>query len=621
MSNRKLHSTFALAILLCLSPALSLLQGCGSGGNSGAASAVSRQAQVRLNIVWPEKTGNPGTGRYIPSYASSLFLELYLTKDPTKRYTLIANRPSDKPSTQSVVFSQLLNEGDYTLAGAARVSADGQGATVASAVTAVAVKAGMAPVELSLATTIKTISILGQPLTASIGTNATLQGGAYDPDGRSLLLPAGSLTWSVVSGGSFGTLTPAGVLTPTAAGVMRVRLSEPGAGVTGEANVTISTVSVSIALGSTPYPKEGVDLANTSYVTGKGAKGNIAWTYDAVSSTYVLSSPILGGNGLVYIATDKSDRNTYATAVKTSDGTKAWSVALNLSTVYSPIALSNNTICFPGNTTGVVALDALTGIERWRNDSGNATSGLGVDKSNHLVFGTRDGLIINDAGTGSSVASVDGRNASLPAIGADGTLYFVWQNGSDTRDGRLSAVNPVTRQILWTAVDIESGSTPVIGPNGWVYVIGSQGPTVAFTRLVAFDPASGAIKAELRNQSHGFSANLAFDKNSNLYVSLGNKVISYNLTFGINWSSVAFLSDTNEYLPARAVTVGPDSTIYVTADQNGPSGKAKVYALSTVDGSKKWEVSFTGRVLKGMAVDTDGTIYALTDLGKLIAIK
>ena len=83
MSNRNLHSTVALAILLCLSPAMSLLQGCGSGG-SGGASDTTRQAQVKLNIVWPEKTGDTGTGRYIPSYASSLFLELYLTKDPTK---------------------------------------------------------------------------------------------------------------------------------------------------------------------------------------------------------------------------------------------------------------------------------------------------------------------------------------------------------------------------------------------------------------------------------------------------------------------------------------------------------------------------------------------------------
>ena len=533
----------------------------------------------------------------------------------------MANRPSDKPSTQSVAFSQLLSEGDYTLAGAARVSPDGAGATVASAVTAVAVKSGMAPVELSLATTIKTISILGQPLTASIGTNATLQGGAYDPDGRSLLLPAGSLTWSVVSGGAFGSLTPAGVLTPTAAGVMRVRLSEPGAGVTGEANITISSVAVSIALGSTPYPKEGVDLANTNTVAGSGAKGTIAWTYDGASVGYVLATPVIGGNGLVYIATDRADRNTYATAVKTSDGSKAWSVPLNLVTVYTPIALSNNTICFPGNTTGVVALDSLTGIERWRESVDRATSALGVDKNNHLVFGTGDALVSVDAGTGASVASYPGRNASTPAIGADGTLYYVWANSGDSRDGILTAVNPVTKQVLWTATNIESSSTPAIGPNGWVYVIGSQGTGVAFTRLVAFDPATGAIKAELRDQFFSFSANFAFDKNSNLYVGLGNKVTSYSLDFKVNWTSAPFTSDGGDFLSARRVTVGPDSTLYVASDLNNPTTQAKVYAINTVDGSKKWEVSFIGRVLGSLAVDTDGTIYALTDLGKLIAIK
>ena len=298
MSNRLFISAFALVALF----SLPLIQGCGNGNSPGNSAQVTRGALVQLNIAWPQKTGDTGTGRYIPSYASSLFLELYLTSDPTKRFTLIANRPSDKPSTQTVSFTGLINEGAYTLAGAARVLPDGAGATVASAVTSVSVKVGMSPVDLSLATTIKTISILGQPLTATVGTNATLQGGAFDPDGRTLLLPTGALTWSVVSGGSFGTLTPAGVLTPTAAGTLRVRLAETGAGITSEADIAISTQNIVASLGATPYPKEAADLFNTGLVTGHGSTGQLAWSYDlGASAGFYTSTPILGANGIVYL--------------------------------------------------------------------------------------------------------------------------------------------------------------------------------------------------------------------------------------------------------------------------------------------------------------------------------
>ena len=96
----------------------SLLTGCGSGTGS---EHISNQGRVQLSISWSDKDGGKAITRYIPPYARSMFFELYLKSAPNKRYKLTVNRPSDKPSTQTVAFDQLLNEGTYVLAGAARV--------------------------------------------------------------------------------------------------------------------------------------------------------------------------------------------------------------------------------------------------------------------------------------------------------------------------------------------------------------------------------------------------------------------------------------------------------------------------------------------------------------------
>ena len=214
---------------------IGLLSGCGSGSGTGEHSNLGR---VQLRISWPDKNATKSAKtRYIPPYAQSLFFELYLKTDPTKRYKLTANRPSDKPSTQTVSFTQLLNEGTYVLAGAARVLADGGGATVASAAKEVVVVAGTNGVDLTLATTIKTISILGQPITVQVGPDVTMLSGAVDPDGRTLLLPNGALQWSVVSGSAFGTITSAGVLSPKAVGTVRIKLLEPGANISDRKSV------------------------------------------------------------------------------------------------------------------------------------------------------------------------------------------------------------------------------------------------------------------------------------------------------------------------------------------------------------------------------------------------
>ncbi|MGC4043257.1 MAG: PQQ-binding-like beta-propeller repeat protein [Armatimonas sp.] len=587
--------------------------GCGGGGSSDS---EGRKASVRLRVSWPAV--EPAS-RYIPTYAKSLYFELYPKTYPQKRTTLVVNRPATLPAEQDVSFDGLYVEGDYVLGGAARVQPDGIGASVATGAAEIVVRAGMAPVALTLGSTLKRLEILGQPLAATVGVKQTLLSGAFDPDGRSLLLPGEALTWSVVSGGAFGTITAAGELTPTAAGTVRIRVAETGAGVSAEADVTVTSQTIIAALGTTPYPKETVDLFNTGLVTGHGATGVVAWTYDlGASSAFYTSTPILGGNGLVYGASLVT-ANTGGVGVHTSDGTKAFQVALNAGTPFSPVVLSTNLVCFPMNNTGLVALDANTGIERWRNSTVRADAPATMDRSGHILLAANDGVHVLDANNGQDITSYPGTNCSMPAVAQDGTVFYVRQVGASTAQGELVAINPTTRSVIWTATEIEQGHSPVIGPNGAVYVVGSQSGT-AFTRLVAFNATTGAVLAEARNLFFGFSQDPVFGSDGLLYIGQGDKITAYDA--GLNQIRQSpGINNNGIFYNTRRITIGSDGTLYVYADQNSPEADAKLLAYKTSDLSQKWELDQTGRVLGSIAVDSDGTLFFITDLGKLIAVR
>jgi outer membrane protein assembly factor BamB len=593
-----------------------LLNGCGGGSKNSA-----QTGQVQLRIVWPERTAQTASSRYLPAYAASILFELAPKNDPTNKSRLIVNRPEgDRPSSQTVTFHQVLNVGDYVLAASARVGADAQGATVASAVVNVAVSEGMNPVDLALTSTIRTISILGQPLSATVGTPVTLQSGAFDPDGRTLLVPSGALTWSIVSGGGFGTLTSAGLLTPTAPGTMRVKLAEVGAGLSSEADITITDQVITAELGATPYPKEFADLFNRGLVTGSGATGVQSWIYDLGASTgFYVSTPILGANGLVYgVSLVGTNNSATAYAINAVNGTKAWQVTLNGFQPYSPVVLSTNVVCFPLGNTGVVGLDANTGVERWRNNDAQAVGAATVDRSGHLLVPTRTGVVAINPSNGSSLFSYPGTNCTMPAIGQDGTVYYVRSLSGDSRDGQLVAANPTTHQPIWTANEIEQGHTPVIGPNGRVYVIGSQAAT-AFTRLVSFNPANGTVVNEVRNQFFNFSQDPAFGSDGLLYVGQGNKVTAYNVDLGQVRQSQA-ITGTGDFFNTRHITIGSDGTLYVIADVNSPDSPGILLAFNTSDLTEKWRYDFTGRVLGNVALGATGQVYILTDTGKVIAL-
>lgn len=303
--RKRLPSALAALLLLVL---VGSIAGCGGGSHSAATpSAVGGSGRVQLQVQWPAyQPARAAHGRYIPAYAQSLFLELYPTATPATRYQMSANRPDDKPSTQTIAFNELIPAGNYTLAVAARVLKDGQGATVASAATTFVVQDGQTfDASVTLAATLKTISIQGQPLSVTAGSVLSLVGQALDPDGKIVLLPVGALTWKLVSGSSVATLTSDGVFTALAPGTARVRLSEDLAGVASEADVTVTgAVANSGGLANSSWPKAGGDAANTDRSRANGTVGSVGWIYGGLNAPHVVyftGGVSFGEDGTIYL--------------------------------------------------------------------------------------------------------------------------------------------------------------------------------------------------------------------------------------------------------------------------------------------------------------------------------
>lgn len=185
---------------------------------------------VAVSVDWP------GRSRYVPPYANSLVATI-----GTESITI--NRVGDGPSTGSRHFPNPFDVtgNPYTLELEAYTLVDGQGTKVAEASLTINVIDGETlsiNVSGELESVIDRIVIEG-PFTVQVNETVQMIGHARDASDTIILLPAGALTWSQVSGAEFGTIDSSGTFQGLSPGVARVRLEEPGAGVFAEADVTV----------------------------------------------------------------------------------------------------------------------------------------------------------------------------------------------------------------------------------------------------------------------------------------------------------------------------------------------------------------------------------------------
>lgn len=238
-AKKKTISSFGLVLVFI--GAVLTQNSCG-GSIQGSSPEVGG-GRVQIQIFWPSVPSS--TSRYIPPYAQSLYFEMYRKNGVGERYRLFANRPSDRPTSQTVAFEDLIPAGAYIIACAARTERNGQGDTVAIGAAEVEVLSGQVfNVDITLESAIQTLKILPDPVKVSRGVQLQLSVQAIDKTGKILLLPNDALSWEIVSGQNYISLSSSGLLTGNSRGVARIRVSETGAGVSAEADVEVQEQTV-----------------------------------------------------------------------------------------------------------------------------------------------------------------------------------------------------------------------------------------------------------------------------------------------------------------------------------------------------------------------------------------
>ena len=189
------------------------------------------------------------------------------------------------------------------------------------------------------------------------------------------------------------------------------------------------------------------------------------------------------------------------------------------------------------------------------------------------------------------------------AIGADGTIYVGW-NDSPAQTSHWYALSP-QGGILWT-MDVPGRTQwgmPAIGADGTLYfgsTIGSAGS------LVAVDPG-GSIRWILDGLDRT-SSSPAIGPDGTIHVAAGRHVYAADPQGEIRWT---YEISPRTFLSSPAVT--SDGTIYVGGEDGA------LHAING-DGSPRWTFQTGDRIRAPPSIGADGTIYVSSYDGLLYAV-
>jgi hypothetical protein len=563
---------------------LSILSGCGGGG--GGSSAPTSFGRVSVEISWP------GRSRYVPPYANSVVCRLSVTGGPT--YSLTANRSGDQSSVDDILFPQDIPVGRHTLRVTAYSELNGLGSEVAFASTLVTVEKGVTAstdISADLQTTIHHLVIDGQPLSVSVAGTLQMAAHGVDATNHVILMPAGSLTWDVFSGGQYGSVdATTGLFTPTSQGTAVVRVRELGAGKTAQANVAVTdlvtsgslTVNVSWPGRSRYVPPYANSLVCLLTISGSESYTQTISRSGDSSSNGTVTFPQTFAPGTYALAvTAMSQTNGGGQAVAsasmnitiTSGQTTTRNVSADLqSTIHhleidgQPLTVAiPNTITIQGhadnasNATILLPQGALTWDVTAGASYGSINSVTGIYTSESPGTAT---VRLREVGAAKSVT------ASVVVTGTP-QAQKIYVN--DVDNGRIARMDSITG-TGWQTISTGStwGSSVAVDSAGRVYW------TDEAANQVCRADASGANIVRYGAAGSGIGEfddpiAVAVDSQNRIYVvdKYNNRVVRMDDMAGAGWTEVGGFGsgDGNLYVP-EGVFVASDGTTYVADTGN-----------------------------------------------------
>lgn len=374
------------------------------------------------------------------------------------------------------------------------------------------------------------------------------------------------------------------------------------------------------------------------------SKEQFLWTFDAGASIYYSSPAVSPDEKSVYIGTSTgilgaAAVNNALSAISATTGAKLWVYSLGAGEVRSSPAVSpDGSILFvaserkpadPSRSRDLLYCLSADGQIRWTFDI-NPTPGAAVDVGQSAPSIAADGTIYVAAG-GLYAINADGslkwrrfyppaediRNA--PAIGPDGTVYFVYHNIP------LTALDPDDGHTLWSCslgVNDHVFASPAISSDGKIIVATNPGIVYAVSH-------SGEIVWTFDTASIGYSCNLrsspAVDADGTIYFGTNSgqpasMLIALRASGALKWTFTP--ANLPKDVPVdhfdiySSPAIGADGLLYFGQEFG------RVYALNAETGTPQWlRETSSGITWSSPALSSAGTLFIGDLSGQLYAIK
>lgn len=311
----------------------------------------------------------------------------------------------------------------------------------------------------------------------------------------------------------------------------------------------------------------------------------LRWKLPLAGASFAL--PAVGPDGIIYVMQDAyPGPNLWAI---NPNGTTNWESTLYDGTVSVPVVGSDgNLYIFATTNFGNFNLFAL-----------------------NLADGSTNWFYVGDSAS-------EGSDCLMPALGADGTVYFCTSAG---------AIDAVTNGVLeWSAlsdIGLADGS-PVVGPDGTIYAFADDSP-LQFYAL----SADGSLKWSTNYPGVSFPAYPpAIAADGTIYFSGGQYFCAVNPADGsFKWE----FSAANFAFNFENPEVGPNGTIYIEAVSDSANIATAytnlLYALAP-NGTVEWTFPLPQYYSahppsfheSSCAIAADGEIYVTTTAGTVYSI-
>jgi outer membrane protein assembly factor BamB len=172
--------------------------------------------------------------------------------------------------------------------------------------------------------------------------------------------------------------------------------------------------------------------------------GTVARTYH-LESHIVESSPVVGPEGIVYLASSNALTSGGSLVALNSDGSERWRYDVGSRLPFSPAVAPDGTVYVGANNGSLYSLNP-DGSLKWQTPLGVISSSVSVGSDGTIYLGTGSGYQALNPNDGSQLwtfSPVDGEANCTPSVGSRGRIYVT--SGSN----ELYALNP-DGTVAWT---------------------------------------------------------------------------------------------------------------------------------------------------------------------------